>query len=518
MVDSDNHGIPGAQAGDELRAPVVDHAPVLMRLVLMSVSGIAIFYLLGERLLKWDEAIYAEVAREMWKRHSWLTPYWNFQPWFEKPPLLMWLTALMYRLIGVSEFSARVVGGLCGVATVWITFEFGRRLTDNWGGFIAAAILATNGYFVYISRFNAIDMALTFCLTVTAYAYARVRQGASAWWYIAGAFTGIAIMVKGAAGLLAPLALACALLLDRRFSELRSREIRNSVFLGCVIAMPWHLAMLVGHGRAFLNEYFGYHVLARMGEIEGHAEPAYFYLFEYCNVFAPFALAALFGLWLYVKGQKNASIVVSFFLVITATFTLIGTKMPTYVVPAFPFIGLLAAMAIRSLMIFVKHAAVRAVIILPLFLFNTILPRAGSGFAGWNYSPTFGYDGSSTINSDPLIRLVVQARAADRDPTPLIICLDRYRMWKQQSLFYAERPVILSYLSVPPDWGGSSDGPQAIPHRYQIPVPLESSVTSRPVPIIILSNMYPALAQSGKYNFTSVAENGPLMLGQISRP
>jgi len=525
MINSEHHGIPGAQATGEMSGRVEDHTPLLMRLVLISASGIAIFYSLGERLLKWDEAIYAEVAKEMLK-HSWLTPHWNFQPWFEKPPLLMWLTALMYRLFGVSEFSARMVGALCGVATVWLTFELGRRLMDDWSGFAAAAILLTNGYFTYISRFNGIDMAITFCFTVVAYAYLRVRQGAARWWYIAGAFTGIAIMVKGAAGLLAPLALVGALLLARRFSELRSREVRTSVLLGCAIALPWHLTMLIIHGRAFLNEYIGYHVLSRMLGIEGHAQPVYYYLSEYCNVFAPFALAALIGLLLYVKGQKHFSIVVSFFLLITVIFTLFGTRVPTYIVPAFPFVSLLAAMAMRSLLSLVNYATVRVLIVFPLYVFTTIWPRAGGGFADWNYAPTFGYDGSTTRNNDPLISLAIRARAADQDSAsePLIICLDAARVWKQQPLFYANRPIILSYLSVPPDWGASSDNSHAIPYgqnryqaRYQASVALEPAVTSRPVPIIIFSHMYPALASSGQYDFTAMAESGPLMLGQISR-
>jgi len=243
-------------------------------------------------------------------------------------------------------------------------------------------------------------------------------------------------------------------------------------------------------------------------------------------VFIPFAFAALVGLWLYVKGQKNLSIVVSFFLLITATFTFIGTKMPTYVVPGFPFIALLAAMALQGLKKLVKHAGISAGIIFLLFLFNTAYPRAGNGFVAWNYGPTFSVDGSSTINNDPLIRLAIQARAADHDPAPepLIVCLDGARVWKQQPLFYANRPLILSYLSVPPNWGISSDNSQAIPYgqsrysaRYQDSVPLERAVTSRPAPIIILNNMHPALAFSGQYNFTAVAESGPLMLGQISR-
>ena len=78
---------------------VQNHTALLMRVVLISVSTIALFYSLGEQLLRtWDESIYAEVAKEMLTRHSWLTLSWNFEPWVDKPPLFMWLTALLYQL------------------------------------------------------------------------------------------------------------------------------------------------------------------------------------------------------------------------------------------------------------------------------------------------------------------------------------------------------------------------------------------------------------------------------------
>src|SRR5580698_4123276 len=52
--------------------------------------------LLGHRsLAMWDEGIYAEISREMLHR-SWLVPSWNYHPWFEKPPLLFWLTATLF--------------------------------------------------------------------------------------------------------------------------------------------------------------------------------------------------------------------------------------------------------------------------------------------------------------------------------------------------------------------------------------------------------------------------------------
>src|SRR5208282_2723403 len=155
-----------------------EHTALLMRLVLISGSSIALSYSLGNQLLRtWDESIYAEVAKEMLTLHSWWTLSWNFQPWVDKPPLFMWLTALLYRCFGVSEASSRMVGVLCGIATIWLTFEIGRRLMDDWGGFTAAFILLTNGYFIYASRFEAINVPLTFCFTLAAYGYLRVQRG-----------------------------------------------------------------------------------------------------------------------------------------------------------------------------------------------------------------------------------------------------------------------------------------------------------------------------------------------------
>src|SRR5581483_2308040 len=59
-----------------------------------------------------DEARYAEIAREMLARGDWLIPHLNYVPYVEKPPLLYWLTALSFRLFGLSEFAARLTPAL----------------------------------------------------------------------------------------------------------------------------------------------------------------------------------------------------------------------------------------------------------------------------------------------------------------------------------------------------------------------------------------------------------------------
>jgi hypothetical protein len=317
-------------------------------------------------------------------------------------------------------------------------------------------------------------------------------------------------MLKGAAGFVAPLSLCLALFIDRRFAEMRSREVRNSAFLACAIALPWHMVMLFFHGRAFLNEYIGYQVLTRATKaIEGHPTPIYFYLLEYWHFFLLFALLALIGILLPLRGQRSSSIVVSVVLVVTVGFTLVGTRLYTYVVPAFPFISLLAALAMRALLKNARYVIICAVITVPLYWFlqSKEIPNPFEV----NYSNKYVPPGPITSRQDPLMRLLLQANARNSDlgVAPLIICLDGLVIEKQQLLFYSNRPVLESFFSVPPDDSRES--------RYWSPTPLELAVGSRPSLIIIQTDMYLELAYSGKYNVIWIAQSGSLMLGQISR-
>src|SRR5919107_2084971 len=95
--------------------------------LLVSVAAFALLWKLGaSSLAAWDEAIYAQVSKEMARGGDWLTPHWAHQPWFEKPPLLIWTTAILFKLFGVSEFWARAASALSGVALVVVTYLSAR--------------------------------------------------------------------------------------------------------------------------------------------------------------------------------------------------------------------------------------------------------------------------------------------------------------------------------------------------------------------------------------------------------
>src|ERR1700722_16828081 len=86
--------------------------------------------LAGRPLYDPDEGRYAEIPREMLSGGDWVIPHLNALVYLEKPPLQYWLTALTFRGLGQSEFTARLCTGSAGFLSLVAVFLLGRKL---WG-------------------------------------------------------------------------------------------------------------------------------------------------------------------------------------------------------------------------------------------------------------------------------------------------------------------------------------------------------------------------------------------------
>ncbi len=121
-----------------------------------------------------DEPRYAEVAREMITTGDYLVPRVNGIPYFEKPPLLMWLMVIFSLPFGdVTEVSARVPSVLSGVGVVVLTYFLALELFGRRIAWLSALILMTMQRIWWQARFGQIDMLLTFFLTLCLYAFLR---------------------------------------------------------------------------------------------------------------------------------------------------------------------------------------------------------------------------------------------------------------------------------------------------------------------------------------------------------
>src|SRR5213595_1422853 len=125
-------------------------------------------------------------------------PSSSLKPFFDKPPLVIWLTALSFETFGVTTWSARLAGAVPGVLACLVLARLGTLLAGPDVGLAAGAILALTPGFVRFASTLLLDpmMLLAALLALLAMARAWERGGRGLW--RAGAWLGVAFLAKGA--------------------------------------------------------------------------------------------------------------------------------------------------------------------------------------------------------------------------------------------------------------------------------------------------------------------------------
>jgi 4-amino-4-deoxy-L-arabinose transferase-like glycosyltransferase len=250
-------------------------------LVLLVVAGLLFFGRLGSPLLEPEEAMYAEIPREMRAAGNWMLPVHRGLPFYEKPPLLYWLVLASYGVFGVHEYSARLVTGAVALATVIVTFWWGNRTLGLRAGLAGALILCLSPRFVHQTRMISMDGLL--CLSVIAglaWGQLALKSGRLAWhwWLLSAAACGLGALTKGPVALvLVTVPLLGYQLLDQRTA--RPGVGRWLAYLGATtgLAVPWYAAM-AWRDPAFVREFFWNHHINMRFVQPLHEEPAWFYL------------------------------------------------------------------------------------------------------------------------------------------------------------------------------------------------------------------------------------------------
>jgi 4-amino-4-deoxy-L-arabinose transferase-like glycosyltransferase len=388
-------------------------------------------------LRDWDEAIYAQVAREILVTGDWLTLHYDGAPWFLKPPLAFWAAALGFRGLGIGELAPRLLPALSGIALTALTLAFGARAFGAREGRLAALVLLGTPPFLLLSRMGMLDVPLSLAGTAALYAWWRaVRE--PRWLVAAGAALGVAVMLKGVAGLLPALAAALHGLVCGHLGRVRSRWFGLGALAALAIAAPWHLHQWALWQEAFWRSYLGYHVLDRAGlAIEGHATGPLHYLRVLAWDARPWGvvgLAALAGCaGRFARTRDDAlGLVVAWAAVAIAVPTAMRTRIAWYVAPAYPALALASAVWLLRVVPASRHRWVWTFAALTLALNVATLDRLSRP----DYSP--GAKG-----------LAPAVQAALPRGAPLCA----YRIGPPALRFYAERRVVHVRGVEDPRWG-----------------------------------------------------------------
>lgn len=305
-------------------------------------AGILLFFpFLGSvHLFDWDEINFAECAREMIVTGDYSNVKINFQPFWEKPPLFIWMQALSMKLFGINEFAARLPNALCGITTLLVVYALGSRIYDRRFGFLwALAYLGSLLPFLYFKS-GIIDPwfnLFIFCGIYQAVLHTNNpsgRQGTRTA-MLSALFIGLATLTKGpVAALIFGL---CALVYwaRKRFTAATSLK-HLFIFAGVFIltAGSWFLYEIATGHLQVVKDFFVYQVRLFKTEDAGHGG---FFGYHFVVLFFGCFPASLFAIRAWKRSSSDTPFQVHFkkwmntmFWVVLLLFSIVETKIVHY--------------------------------------------------------------------------------------------------------------------------------------------------------------------------------------------
>ena len=101
---------------------------------LLAIAVVTLLWHVGSiGLIDETEPLFVEASRQMALTGDWVTPQFDGEPRFDKPPLIYWLMVIAFQCVGINEFAARLPSVFSAVAIVCICFYTLQRYGEAEG-------------------------------------------------------------------------------------------------------------------------------------------------------------------------------------------------------------------------------------------------------------------------------------------------------------------------------------------------------------------------------------------------
>ncbi|MBX2876879.1 MAG: glycosyltransferase family 39 protein [Saprospiraceae bacterium] len=269
-------------------------------------------FLGGVHLFDWDEVNFAEISREMILTGEYTRVYVDFHPFWEKPPFFFWSQVTAMKLFGVNEFSARLPNALCGIATLVLLYNFGRKLYDHRFGVIWAGVyMGTVLPFLYFKS-GIIDPILNLFIFLGLYyfilfywkkdSFKGIELSKNKWVYLfwSGFFIGMGILTKGqVAYMIAALTFFVYWVYQRFRFYVNVPEFLFFTVAATLVTFTWYGIETAKNGTWFIEEFNRYQYRLFSTPDAGHRGfPGYHFIVLLVGCFPAsiFAIRSFFNL------------------------------------------------------------------------------------------------------------------------------------------------------------------------------------------------------------------------------
>jgi 4-amino-4-deoxy-L-arabinose transferase-like glycosyltransferase len=334
--------------------------------ILLMLTG-ALFFLpfLGSfPLMDWDEANFAEIAREMIETGDYLNMHINYIAFTEKPPLFFWLQVISMKIFGINEFAARFPNAFTGIITLPVLYLIGKRLFNRFFGLIWALAYLGSILPHFYFKSGIIDPVFNFFIFLSIYFLFRyfiqkrentLGHEMSKWLLllIAGLFCGLAILTKGPVALLIIGLLGLIVFIRHRFRYFSITDFLYYLFIVFGVVMIWLGIATIKYGTLFISDFIQRQYELFSTPDAGHAGfPGYHFaiLLLGCFPVSVFALKTLFKTKQKETFQTEWHFwMIALFWIVLILFTIVRSKIVHYSSMAYFPVTFLGAMAIMKI-------------------------------------------------------------------------------------------------------------------------------------------------------------------------
>jgi 4-amino-4-deoxy-L-arabinose transferase-like glycosyltransferase len=327
------------------------HLSPRLRFLLLALAA-AILFLgvirLGD-LAGYDDALYSLQAKGIALTGDWLSPKARGLPAVEHPPLFVWTQAAFLAVFGISDPIAKLPSALSAIGVILLVYWLARRLLENdtLAASVAMFVMLGTPYFIkYAGRaMTDVPTVLMFMCAICAWSLAA---GNSRWYLAAGAFTAMALMVRGLIGCALPVIFAVDLLATRRRPAWR--YLIPALIVGFLPVTAWYGYQFLRYRSYFVDLNGGW--LSR--EVYGSLDPPWRrytglveYLWMLTKSYWPWLPATLAGILAIGRERRRP-----LFLLLGWAGTVLllcaaaRSRVLRYMLPAYPAFSILAAIGL----------------------------------------------------------------------------------------------------------------------------------------------------------------------------
>lgn len=386
------------------------HVPVLLALA-------ALLYLpwLGSYgPLDPTDSFFIEAAREAVETKQYLLPMINYEHWLDKPILYFWAVSGSLHLLGVNAFAGRIFTALTAMALGLVVYFGSRGFIGKRQAFLSALIFYAFPLSSALGHVSLTDMPLTLFMSGGLYGlfhYHHKKIQKALWLgYLSLA---LAFLCKGPIAIILVGAILCLhfAITSPSPGSILTAILNLKPFAGFLVILglnlPWYAAATIGTKGAFFKDFFITQNFGRMVGTVNHQQPFWFYIPVFIGGLFPFNLLLLSAPAIKLRhwrqrlklndGAAFMLFQVIWAIFVLALFSIIKTKLPTYILPAMAPLAVLCA---RSAALTVRLGRARR--LLPA-AFITLVTAIGAAIAAYKVS---GWARLLLIQSLPLLALI----------------------------------------------------------------------------------------------------------------